>query len=104
MACDDDVGEGAASDRELVVAGLEDDLVEDFDLEGGLDVEDWVRVGGFAVTEAVDGQGWIALGGGVRDPAVSCVVVESEPVGLGVGDAISRSVVGIQSKLRKSYP
>jgi hypothetical protein len=104
VACDDDVGEGAARGGELVVAGLEDDLVKDFDLKGGLDVEDWVWVGGLTIAEAVDGQGWIALGGGVGDPAVSRVVVESEPIGLGVGDAKSRSVAGVQSKLRKSYP
>jgi hypothetical protein len=56
VAGDDDGGEcAAAGDGELAVAGLEDDLVEDFDLEGGLDVDDRIRVRGLAIAEAVDG-------------------------------------------------
>lgn len=74
VADEDDFAEGAVGDGGAGFE-LQHELVQDGFFELDLLLEDGVRVGGVAVADAVDGQGGVALRGGVRDPGVHVAVV-----------------------------
>lgn len=67
VADEDDFGESAGGDGGAGFE-LQHQLVQDGFFELDLLLEDGVRVGGVAVADAVDGEGGVALRGGVCDP------------------------------------